>query len=141
MRNSICTFIGLAGSVITNLFGGWSAALQALVIAMVVDYLSGFVVAAVFQKSNKSENGGLNSRAGWIGLIRKAFTLLFVLVAHYLDKAVGTTYIQSAVEIGFLANELISITENAALMGVKLPPVVKKAIDILNAKEDASIKK
>ena len=62
---------------------------------------------------------------------------LFVLIAHQLDVVIGVAYIRDAVIIGFIVNELISITENAGLMGVPLPGVVKKAIDILTAKREA----
>ena len=60
--------------------------------------------------------------------------LLFVLIAYRLDLAIGTNYIRDAVIIGFIANELISITENAGLMGIPLPGVLTKAIDVLKKK-------
>ena len=95
------------------------------------------MVAGVFHKSNKTENGALESRAGWKGLCRKGMTLLFVLIAYRLDLALGTTYIRDAVVIGFMANELISIVENAGLMGVPLPAVITKAIEVLVKKAQA----
>lgn len=58
-------------------------------------------------------------------------TLLFVLIAYRLDLAIGVDYIRNAVIIGFMANELISIVENAGLMGLPLPAVISKAIDVL----------
>ena len=61
-------------------------------------------------------------------------TLLFVLIAYRLDLAIGVDYIRDAVIIGFIANELISIVENAGLMGIPLPAVIKNAIDILKRK-------
>jgi toxin secretion/phage lysis holin len=61
-------------------------------------------------------------------------TLLFVLIAFRLDLAIGTNYIRDAVIIGFMANELISIVENAGLMGLPLPAVLTKAIDVLKKK-------
>ena len=62
--------------------------------------------------------------------------LLFVLVAYRLDLAIGVDYIRNAVIIGFMANELISIVENAGLMGIPLPAVITGAIDILTQKAD-----
>lgn len=132
----ISGFIGLLGSMISSLFGGWSAGLSTLVIFMIIDYISGVVVAGVFRNSQKSESGALASRVGWKGLIRKCMTLLFVLIAYRLDLLVGTDYIRDAVIIGFCANELLSIIENAGLMGVPLPPVIVKAIDMLSEKVD-----
>ena len=79
------------------------------VVFMGIDYVSGIIVAGVFHKSRKTENGALESGIGWKGLCRKGMTLLFVLIAYRLDLAIGTTYIRDAVVIGFIANELISI--------------------------------
>ena len=61
-------------------------------------------------------------------------TLLFVLIAYRLDLAIGVDYIRNAVIIGFMANELISIVENAGLMGIPLPGVIQNAIEILTQK-------
>ena len=59
-----------------------------------------------------------------------------MLVAHRLDLAIGVEYIRDTVIIGFMANELISIVENAGLMGIPLPPAITKAIDILTRKQE-----
>lgn len=131
MKEWICAAVGAVGGAVAALFGGWDASLATLVIFMAIDYLSGLLVAGVFHKSQKSENGALESHAGWKGLAKKAMTLLFVLIAHRLDLALGLTYIRDAVVIGFMANELISIVENAGLMGLPLPEVIVRAIDVL----------
>ena len=136
MKEGLCTGIGVVGSFIASLFGGWDAALITLLMFMGIDYISGLVVAGVFHNSNKTETGTLESKAGWKGLCRKCMTLLFVLIAYRLDLAIGVSYIRYAVIIGFLANELISIVENAGLMGVPLPAVIQNAIDILTKKSD-----
>ena len=136
MKQTICTAVGLAGSVIANLFGGWDDALTTLLIFMVIDYVSGLIVAGIFKKSPKTDTGALESKAGWKGLCRKGMTLLFVLIAYRLDLTIGTSYIRDAVIIAFIANETISLVENAGLMGVPLPAVITKAIDILQRKTE-----
>ena len=141
MKSGICTAAGIVGSAIAALFGGWDEALMTLVIFMVIDYVSGLIVAGVFHTSKKTESGTLDSRAGWKGLCRKGVTLLFVLVAHRLDMAIGVDYIRNAVIIGFMANELISIVENAGLMGIPLPKVIQNAIDILTEKSEKEVLK
>lgn len=141
MKSGICTATGIVGSAIAALFGGWDEALMTLVIFMVIDYVSGLIVAGVFHTSKKTESGTLESRAGWKGLCRKGVTLLFVLVAHRLDMAIGVDYIRNAVIIGFMANELISIVENAGLMGIPLPKVIQNAIDILTEKSEKEVLK
>jgi len=70
------------------------------------------------------------------GLIRKGTMLLFVLIGHRLDMAVGSTYIRDAICIAFIANELLSIVENAGLMGVPIPAAITNAIDILKKKTE-----
>ena len=101
---------------------------------MGIDYVTGLMVAGLFHRSAKSETGALESRAGWKGLCRKGMTLLIVIIAHRLDLMLGTTVIRDAVVIAFVANETISIVENAGLMGVPIPAAITKAIDVLNAK-------
>ena len=131
-----CTAMGVIGAFVSKLFGGWTEDMMTLVIFMAVDYIMGLIVAGVFHKSNKSETGSLNSHAGWIGLCKKGVALLFVLIAYRLDILLGADYIRTATIIGFIANEMISIVENAGLMGIPLPKVIIKAIEILKHKGD-----
>lgn len=129
--------IGIIGSFIASLFGGFDAAMITLVMFMGIDYVSGLVVAGVFHKSNKTQSGALESRAGWKGLCRKGMTLVVVLIAARLDLLIGTTYVRDAVCIAFIANETISIIENAGIMGVKIPEPLMKAIEVLKNKSDS----
>ena len=133
---TICALFGVAGGVLSQLFGGWDASMATLLIFMAIDYITGLIVAGVFHASPKSEGGALESRAGWKGLIRKSCTLLFVLIAARLDMVMDTTMIRDGVIIGFLLNELISIVENAGLMGIPLPAVLSNAIEMLKQKND-----
>ena len=137
MRTSILyTIIGAIGGFIAMAFGGWSDALITLMIFMSVDYVTGLAVAGIFKKSKKSESGALESRAGFKGICRKGVALLIVLVATRLDVVMKTTYIKDAVIIAFIANESISIIENAGLMGIPIPSVITKAIDILKKESE-----
>ena len=137
MKEILCTVIGIIGSFIAGLLGGWDTALITLITFMAIDYITGIVVAGIFKKSPKSENGALESRAGFKGLCRKCMIILFVLIAYRLDIMIGTDYIRNAVIIAFITNEVISIIENAGLMGVPVPDVIKKGIDILQKKGDS----
>ena len=134
MKNGFCTMIGAIGALIASLFGGWDQALATLVIFMAMDYVTGLIVAGVFHTSQKSENGALESRAGWKGLCRKGVTLLVVLVACRLDLITGTNFIRDAVIIAFICNETISIIENVGLMGIDIPPALTAAIEVLKKK-------
>ena len=137
MKEGICAGIGVLGSFVASLFGGWNAALTTLVIFMGIDYLTGLIVAGVFHNSEKTENGALESRAGWKGLCRKGVSLLIVLIACRLDIVIGSTFIRDATVIAFVANEVISIVENAGLMGVPIPAVITKAIEVLKNKAES----
>lgn len=136
MKQTILSILGSIGGGIAYLFGGWDSALITLIIFMSIDYMTGLMVAGLFRASNKTTTGGLESRAGWRGLCKKGVTLLIVLVAFRLDMLIGSNFIRDAVVIGFCANELISIVENAGLMGVPIPAVITRAIDVLNKKAD-----
>ena len=133
-KDLICTAIGAIGGAIAAAFGGWNAALLALIICMAIDYFTGVIVALVFHRSPKSDSGGLNSSVGFKGLLRKIAVLLIVVVANQVDILIGTTYVRDAVVIGFCANEIISVLENAGLMGIPIPSVLLKAIDLLKNK-------
>lgn len=137
MKEGICTGIGVVGSFIANLFGGWDASLVTLMIFMAADYITGLIVAGVFHRSAKTKSGALESLAGWKGLCRKGVSLLIVLVACRLDLVMGSNFIRDAVVIAFIANETISIIENAGLMGVPVPAVIVKAIEVLKRKAES----
>ena len=128
--------VGVIGSIVASLFGGWNGAMTTLIIFMAIDFISGLLVAGVFHASEKSKNGSLESAVGWKGLFRKCMTLACVIVAYRLDLVLGMDYIENAVIIAFCANEVLSITENAGLMGVPFPKVVTDAVNILKSKSD-----
>ncbi len=138
MKNVICAIFGIVGGFIANAFGGWSAALTTLLIFMGVDYLSGLILAGVFHASPKSEDGTLESYAGWKGLVRKGMTLLIVLIGARLDLLIGVNYIRDAMVIAFCVNELLSIIENMGLMGVPMPEILTNAIEMLKSKSEKS---
>ena len=137
MKEWICTAVGVVGAGIASVFGGWDSALSTLIIFMAIDYVTGLVVAGVFHNSRKTDTGALESRAGFKGLCRKEMTLVFVLIGYRMDLMINTNYIRDAIIIGFTANEAISIVENAGLMGLPLPAIVTKAVDILTKKAES----
>lgn len=140
MNNVKAVFLTGAGAVgtfiVNNLLGGWTEDLLTLLILMAIDFILGLLIAAVWKKSGKSETGALNSLSAWKGLCRKGGTLLVVMVAYRLDVMLGTEYIKTGVIIAFVANEAISIIENLGIMGVPMPAVLKKAIEVLQEKAE-----
>ena len=136
MKNWILSALGIIGGFISGLFGGWSTALTTLVIFMGLDYVTGWIVAGVFHKSPKTATGTLESRAGWKGLAKKLTSLAFVWVGYRLDIMSGQPIVKDAVCLFFICNEALSIVENAGLMGIPIPPAIKKIIDVLQSKEE-----
>ena len=131
MKIKIISALGIVGGAVSQILGGWESSLVTLLIFMGCDYITGLLVAGVFHSSRKTENGALESRAGLKGLIRKGAMLLMVLIAYRLDLLAGTTMIKDAVCIALCVNEGLSIIENVGLMGVKYPPVLVKALEML----------
>ena len=118
MKQMVTSLFGMFGSAVALLFGGWDIALQTLVLFMGIDWITGgILLPVIFKKSPKSENGRLESRAGWKGLCRKGTTLLFVLIAVHLDLLMGTNYLRDAVCIVFIANEAFLFWKMPGLWG------------------------
>lgn len=136
IKDYVCVAAGFVGTFVIKALGGWDESMTALLLFMGIDYITGMMVAGVFHTSPKTESGGIESKAGWQGLCKKYATLLFVIIAHYLDVLLHVDYVRNAVIIGFLTNEFISITENAGLMGIPLPAQISKALEVLKSKNE-----
>lgn len=131
MKSIICSTCGVIGGFITYIVGGWDMAILTLLIFMAIDYITGLIVAGIFHKSKKTASGGLNSKIGFLGLAKKVVVFLLIIVAQLLDLILGIDFVRNSVIIAFITNEVISIIENAGLMGVPMPKVIHKALDLL----------
>lgn len=140
MKEWIITAIGVVGSFIAGMLGGWDTSVITLLIFMGVDMLSGLLCALVFKASTKTNSGGISSNAGFKGLCKKGMILMVVAVGHRLDLQLGTTYIRDAICIAFMTNELVSIVENCGLMGIPIPTPILNALEVLKNKQQESNK-
>lgn len=136
IKNVVLGAVALVGSAVANALGGWDAALEVLVALMAADYVTGVLVAAIWQRSSKSESGALDSRAGFKGLCKKCVVLLLVWIAVLLDRALDVDYVRTAVVLFFIGNEGLSLLENIGLMGVPFPAFLKNALEALKEKGD-----
>lgn len=136
IKNLVCIVGGTLGGLITSFLGGWDAGLTTLFICMAVDFFTGFLCATVFKNSPKTQNGAYESRAGFKGLCRKCVIIMFVGIGYRMDLLIGLDYVRDGVCIAFTINELVSIVENAGLMGVPIPRVIMDMIEILKEKEE-----
>ncbi len=126
--NKIIQLITAIGAAVCGfLFGRMDGLMYALIAFMALDYLTGVLVAAA-QKE-------LSSKVGFKGIAKKVIILALVAVGHILDTHVlgGGAVCRSAVSGFYIANEGISILENAAELGLPLP---KKLIDVLKQLRD-----
>lgn len=135
---SFSTVVGIVGGMISAALGGWDGNIIALIALMCIDFAMGLLIAIFWGNSQKSKNGGLSSSACWKGIIKKICTLLIVAVAVQADRLLGSNFVRDAVIIAFCTSEIISICENAALMGI-LPEgvhkVFEKVIDLLKGED------
>ncbi len=115
-------------SLATIFFGKMDVPLQTLIIFMVLDYVTGFIVAWIFKNSLKSPDGKLNSNAGFKGIVKKGMMLGIVVVAYRLDLLAGTNIVRNTIITAFIANEVVSINENATLMGINIPKYLQDVI-------------
>ena len=67
-------------------------------------------------------------------------TLFYVLIAAQLDSLLGIDYARDVVCVGFIANETLSIVENAGLMGIPLPEGIKRVVDVLKTSAESKMK-
>ena len=111
-------------AILTYIFGGADNWLIGLVVLVVADYVSG-VIAAYIHKE-------LNSKRGFAGILKKVLLFCVVAVANIVDNATGAGGVLRSLSIGFLmANEGISVLENAARCGVRMPERLIKALEQL----------
>ena len=118
----IDSIAGAVGAVLGFMYGEVNGLFWALIAFMALDYITGVIVAVI--------NKRLSSEVGFKGLAKKFLILVFVAVGHIADTYIlgGTPAAMSAVMLFYMANEGISIIENAAALGL---PVPKKLTNIM----------
>lgn len=124
---SVLTTLSAWGAwIVDAFFGGWDAGSKTLVALMAADYITGLAIALIWKKSPKSSDGRFESNASLKGLVRKGEILLIVYVASLLDATFSQNgYIRTTVILFFIANEGLSLIENAGIMGVPMPDALK----------------
>lgn len=121
--------IAVIGAALTVFFGGWDIMLQILIGFVVLDYVTG-VAAAWYTKT-------LNSDIGARGIMKKILLFVVVALAYQIDKAIGGQEIFRNLAIWFyLANEALSVIENAGRCGVPIPAFLKVALEQIKEKSD-----
>ena len=135
IKHGYCAVAGVVGGIFLTLWGEWNMALNILAFAMLIDIITGLLVACIFGESPKSLYGGLSSKSFARGIVKKIGVFAVIWVAHSLDAMLNVDYIRNAAIVAFIAAEFISILENCALMGVPIPPFILRMIDVLKGDE------
>ena len=127
--NTLQIVVAAVGGYIGYFLGGWDGFLYALVAFVVVDYLTGIMVAILEKR--------LSSEVGFRGIFKKVLIFSLVAVAHIVDSQLIQTgsAIRTAVIFFYISNEGISVLENTAKIGLPIPEKLKTVLEQLN-KED-----
>ena len=130
MEKIFSSVVAIIATFFTYLFGGWDIALIVLITFMTLDYITGVVYAVI--------NKTLNSNIGFQGLIKKCMILVVLVVAVLLDRMInGETWVfRTLVCYFYIANEGISLLENASNLGVPVPNKIKDALEQLNKDDE-----
>lgn len=117
------------GGIATYIWGPWDALIIALVAMVAIDYITGIIKAAM--------QGKLSSLVGFKGLLKKVAIFLLVAVGVMVDKIIPATNeaLRNAVIFFYIANEGLSILENAGELGLPLPAALKKSLEKMKDKE------
>lgn len=118
----IKAIVAAIGGIAVYLWGPWDSLCMTLVAFVAIDYITGVTKAAILKK--------LDSSAGFRGLLKKLFIFALVALATMIDRIIpeANNAIRSAVMLFYIANEGLSILENAGEMGLPLPKTLKNAI-------------
>lgn len=118
--NAISVGFGLIGGIMCKFLGGWDMLLKAIVILVVLDYVTG-LLKAVYNKS-------LSSEIGFKGLIRKIIIFVVIATAYVIQGIVGDAIpLREITILFFIANESLSLLENAG----EFVPIPDKLKDTL----------
>lgn len=132
MKESINLSLGVIAEFLIFVFGGFDVALNVLLIAIVIDYLSGIIKAFI--------TGTADSRVGFKGIVKKVAILLVVALSVLIDQLTHAEgLLRTLVIYYFVANEGLSIIENLGQAGVPIPDTLKQAIKQLR-KESKNVR-
>ena len=123
-KHLLSVLFGVIGGFVSYFFGGFSIAIETLMVLMVIDYLTGVLAGAYLKE--------LSSEIGFKGLLKKVMMLIICAVAFRIDILLGANRaLFTSVIIFYCCNEAISIVENAIRLDLPIPEKLKQAIQIL----------
>lgn len=121
---------------LTGYLLGWNDLVETLIVAMVIDYITGVLAAYRYKRKHPNSKKGPNSRVGALGIIRKVSILCIVALAHYLDTAMGISAVHTMIVWFYIGNEGLSIIENTAKAGAPIPKRLTDTLEQLAKEKD-----
>ena len=129
MKEVYCAILASCATTIVYLLGGFDVALNCLLIAIVLDYISGLIKAY--------NNKVLSSKIGFRGILKKVGILVIVALGVLIDRITGNSgAVRSLVIYYFVANEGLSVIENLGQAGLPIPKSIKNALKLLKNQGD-----
>lgn len=129
-KDAACAVFAGIGAWIAQIYGGWTQAMTALVVFVVADVATG-MLCGLAKKSPNTDGGGLSSKVMREGAAKKVEIFFILLIAAWLDIAMHVTIWKDAACIYYIAEEGLSILENAGALGLPIPDKLKSAIEAL----------
>ena len=121
---------------ITGYLLGWNSLVEALVVAMAIDYVTGVLAAYRYKRKHPDSKKGPSSRVGALGIVRKVSILCIVALAHYIDTAMGTSAVHTMIVWFYIGNEGLSIIENAGNAGAPIPKRLTETLEQIAKEKD-----
>ena len=124
--NMIQAVFTMVGGWLGYFLGGCDGLLFALVVFVVMDYVTGVMCAAADRK--------LSSEVGFKGICRKVLIFMMVGIANVLDVLIigSGSVLRTAVIFFYLSNEGVSLLENAGHLGLPIPEKLKAVLEQLH---------
>lgn len=124
----VYNWAGAAAGVVVGVLGGWDAMMQTLLVLMVIDYITGVMLAII--------NKELSSAVGFVGLGKKCAILLMVALGYQLDALTGQSVVRTMVIMFYCANEGVSVLENASKLGLPVPGKLVEILEQLKGEDE-----
>ena len=129
-KDAACAVFAGIGAWIAQIYGGWTQAMTALVVFVIADVATG-LLCGLAKKSPNTDGGGLSSKVMREGAAKKVEIFFILLITAWLDIAMHVTIWKDAACIYYIAEEGLSILENAGALGLPIPDKLKSAIEAL----------
>lgn len=119
----LLTSVGIA---IGYFLGGFDIMMITLLVFIMIDYITGVMCAIINKK--------LSSKIGYKGIFKKLLIIILIGLVNLLGKSINIDGLRYVAISFYIANEGLSIIENASIIGVPIPQKIKDILKQLRNK-------